>query len=1021
MGLQRPATGLSSSVEGLRSWVPAGNRLSTHRSKTTRAINSRTDSYDFPLNQQNKAPEIPLLSHDSILHSPQLAVSEALSSIQSLNPMFTSAVKSAQDTTAHTANMLTQMSLHTAAVFSSSIDKPMEVHFGAHALQHSASAISDWVMSSVEWLEASTPGSLNLLSESFHGFKRSTALIASIPAPTINASDISSMAAATSAVAKSLLQQQLGAAASAADAAALSTTALLSQLLDALDSLQSTGLGGYSIALVALLTTVVMSMVVSTAPNKEYQGYTERLHPDDLPVLGSQYSADSSREYWSRRPLAVAQRSAEILSEAVGLGSMLLLDVWTGRLQANEADRAVQLRGVIERLGPAFVKVAQALSTRSDILSPEYFLQIQKLQDRVPPFPCAQAKAAMKAAFKRPVEEVFSVLSDKPVAAASLGQVYRATLKPEMGGGDVAVKVLRPGVLEQVSLDLYIMREASIMLESTGRKTSNFVAVIDEWAGRFLAEMDYKLEAQNAYLLGCDMSSLSGIKVATVVSELSTSDVLTTEWVAGEKLSDSRASDVRELCTTLLNAYLIQLLETGLLHADPHPGNLIRTPEGKICILDYGLMTLVTEDQRWAILEYIAHLSTENWGALAVDLQRLGFIPLSVDVKQGDLIPRLGSVMSQLVGGGGAAKVNIDKVTDDLSELGKRYPITIPPFFALILRAFSVIEGIALGVDPDYAIVKECFPYLSRRLLQDDSERSRNILRQLLYGSKQHLDIDRLTRVADSFGSYTTDGLQQVSASSATLALSATSSSTMSATAPVTSTSPQGSASAGLDPVLKDALVIMFGKRGTYVQDLLVEEAVAAVDALSKSTVYSILQSVLSSAPAAFASSSITSLGPFRSILSPLLPTPVELLSRVSLVLASTPEDVEALAVVSGISSLLQRGGAAAAAAAQAGHLSAGVNRGQPGIPATLSRAAAELAPLLPEISPGLNYMAETFARAFMRRLVQRFANLGGLSGLGVRDASSATAILRFLDPPIVQRPSFQEGKVKVGNRGVDK
>jgi aarF domain-containing kinase len=152
------------------------------------------------------------------------------------------------------------------------------------------------------------------------------------------------------------------------------------------------------------------------------------------------------------RMTAVAKESAEILSEAVGLGTMLLLDIWTGGLQANEADRAVQLRGVIERLGPAFVKVAQALSTRSDLLSPEYFLQIQKLQDRVPPFPCAQAKAAMKAAFKRPVEEVFSVLSEKPVAAASLGQVYRATLKPEMGGGEVAVKVLRPGVLEQVDL-----------------------------------------------------------------------------------------------------------------------------------------------------------------------------------------------------------------------------------------------------------------------------------------------------------------------------------------------------------------------------------------------------------------------------------------------------------------------------------------------------------------------------------------------------------------------------------------
>ncbi|GAX76281.1 hypothetical protein CEUSTIGMA_g3726.t1 [Chlamydomonas eustigma] len=1012
-----PGCGHATPVEGRRKMVvPAGNRSFTHRLKTLRANNPRTDSFGLTLAEQLAPAQISQHAHDSIMLSPQLSVSDSLLNMQSLNPSIFAAVQSAQDTTTHAATLIAQMSLDTVSAVSGSIEQPMQVHFGAHALQHSATALTDWVMSNMSWLEVSKPGSLDQLSESFGGLKRTTALIASIPAPSININDVSSMAAATSAVARSLLQQQMSAAASSADAAALSASALLTQLLDGFNSLQSTGLGGYSIALIALLTTVVMSVVVSTAPSKEYQGYTERLHPDELPVLGSQYSAESSREYWSRRPLAVAQRSAEILSEAVGLGSMLLLDIWTGRLQANEADRAVQLRGVIERLGPAFVKVAQALSTRSDILSPEYFLQIQKLQDRVPPFPCAQAKAAMKAAFKRPVEEVFSVLSDKPVAAASLGQVYRATLKPEMGGGDVAVKVLRPGVLEQVSLDLYIMREASILLEMTGRKTSNFVAVIDEWAGRFLAEMDYKLEAQNAYLLGRDMSSLSGIKVATVVTELSTSDVLTTEWVVGEKLSDSRAADVRELCTTLLNTYLIQLLETGLLHADPHPGNLIRTPEGKICILDYGLMTEVTEDQRWAILEYIAHLSTENWAALAVDLQRLGFIPLAVDVKQGDLIPRLGCVMSQLIGGGGAAKVNIDKVTDDLSELGKLYPITVPPFFALILRAFSVIEGIALGVDPDYAIVRECFPYLSRRLLQDDSERSRSILRQLLYGNKQHIDIQRLTRVADSFGSYTTDGLQLACASSATLSLTPTSSAATLATQPdaaaVASTSSQRPAVSGLDPVIKDALVIMFGKRGTYVQDLLVEEAVAAVDALSKSAIYSILQSLLSSAPAALASNSMTSLGPFRGIFSPI-PTPVELLSRVSPVLATTPEDVEALAVVYEVMSLLQRGEAAA------GQVPAAPGSRQQGIP-RLSMAAAELAPLLPEISPGLNYMAETFARAFIRRLVQRFANLGGLAGFGFRDANSALAVLRFLDPPAVQKTTSAE-KVKGGNRAFAK
>ena len=120
------------------------------------------------------------------------------------------------------------------------------------------------------------------------------------------------------------------------------------------------------------------------------------------------------------------------------------------------------------------------------------------------------------------------------------------------------------------------MREAALLINGTGRMNTDWAAVVDEWAQRFLAEMDYGLEARNAAALRRDMSALSGIKVAAVVPELSTSGVLTLEWVEGEKLSESHAADVRELCTTLLNAYLIQLLETGFLHADPHPGNLVR-------------------------------------------------------------------------------------------------------------------------------------------------------------------------------------------------------------------------------------------------------------------------------------------------------------------------------------------------------------------------------------------------------------------------------------------------------------
>lgn len=139
--------------------------------------------------------------------------------------------------------------------------------------------------------------------------------------------------------------------------------------------------------------------------------------------------------------------------------------------------------------------------------------------------------------------------------------------------------------------------------------------------------MDYQQEAYNMITFKRQVESLEGIVVADVYPELTTRRVIVTGWVVGEKLSNCKGEDVLSLCDTLLNCYLIQLLETGLLHADPHPGNLLRTPEGKICILDFGLMSEVDPDQRIHLVEYITHLMLEDWGGVTRDLVALGFLP----------------------------------------------------------------------------------------------------------------------------------------------------------------------------------------------------------------------------------------------------------------------------------------------------------------------------------------------------------------------------------------------------------
>lgn len=339
--------------------------------------------------------------------------------------------------------------------------------------------------------------------------------------------------------------------------------------------------------------------------------------------------------------------------------------------------------------------MAQALSTRGDLLNPAYLAEISRLQDRVACFSDVEAWNSIGKAFGGDVGAGLVQLSPTPVAAASLGQVYRGILRPELGGHAVAVKVLRPGVLESVSLDLYLMRQTALALQRLPDIQTDWAAIIEEWASSFFMELNYETEADNArrFKKDVEMEKLTGIVVPEVY--VATAEVLITEWIDGERLSESKAADVRELCNTLLNAFLVQLLDTGFLHADPHHGNLMRTGGGRVAILDYGLVTTIPPDTSLALVEYIAHLSIGDWPSVAEDLVKLGFIPEDApDPRTSGLAEPLGRVLEQLVVGGGAAKVNVDGVLAELNSLGRDYPyFRVPPYFALILRCFTVIEG----------------------------------------------------------------------------------------------------------------------------------------------------------------------------------------------------------------------------------------------------------------------------------------------------------------------------------------
>lgn len=312
---------------------------------------------------------------------------------------------------------------------------------------------------------------------------------------------------------------------------------------------------------------------------------------EDVPF--AEYSPEANSAYWSTRPVAVMKRLLEVGSS---------LGVWAaaGQLRRGAAPeaRADSLRRILTRLGPTFIKIGQALSSRPDTLPPEFLAELEVLQDRLPPFPTDAALALIAAELGRPVDEIFSSISEAPVAAASLGQVYRAVLRRD--GSEVAVKVQRPGVRASIALDVLVLRQLATAVRAVRRFNSDLPALLDEWATSLFLELNYRQEAANGERFGELYGHLEGVYVPKMVRDLTTQRVLVMEWVEGERLRTAysaaaaepgggagSADDIR-LVEIGVRCSLEQLLEFGFYHADPHPGNLLRTRDGRLAYLDFG-------------------------------------------------------------------------------------------------------------------------------------------------------------------------------------------------------------------------------------------------------------------------------------------------------------------------------------------------------------------------------------------------------------------------------------------------
>lgn len=378
-----------------------------------------------------------------------------------------------------------------------------------------------------------------------------------------------------------------------------------------------------------------------------------------------------------------------------------------------------QLRKAFAELGPSFIKLAQILSTRPDLITPRFADEFKKLQDRVPPFPAEEAFSIIEDETGKKIDEIFSAFDRVPIAAASIAQVFQGKL---LDGRDVIIKVQRPRIREQIETDIDILMYAAGLLEKYLPESNFFnpTGIVEEFSKTVKKELDFIEESRNCMRFKKNFENIPDVHIPDIFSGFTTSKIIVMERIEGVRIDDIEGIvklglDRPKLAKAGVNAYFKMTLEDGFFHADPHAGNIFAMPSGQIGFMDFGIVGKVSLELRETMANTFLALINRDFDRLIDQYIELGLVPEHVDLDafrkefKADLSDFLEPLYGMTI-----KDINFAEYLDTVTHLAIKHKMKIPSDLLLINKAMLILENIGRELDPDFDFIAVAEPYASK-------------------------------------------------------------------------------------------------------------------------------------------------------------------------------------------------------------------------------------------------------------------------------------------------------------------